>query len=413
MSMRKKKLSRQDQERLQSSIRVNMQQEDPRMYSTREKDRLSIGREGRTVLTLGIALILLFFFSLLCLLDLTFRGFSAAWILENMTIRANDLIHFFSGAHTEMGTKFLLSEFAAVMLCGGALSASGAIYQGVFHNPLASPTLLGVQSGGQLGQAIFSLYFIVPGALTVTSYEDRAAILAGQSIFEIYAGQLFVFAGCLLAVAVVVTVSRIAGKGKVNTVALLLAGTVFSGIVETIISVLKYTQSAYNPGSVAESAISSVQQTSFSSVSHPALLAMMAVPILLCMFLAILMRNRINLLAFGETEAKTIGVNTSRTRLFLIVISTIMTASVISFCGQIAFVGLIAAILARRLTGPDFRFLLPASILLGALMLLIAFDVTYMIGSIIDTSSVMSIIGGIFFMIIMTMNRRKRNASWA
>ena len=412
MGSGKNKISQRDRERLQSSIQMKMQQEDPRTYSMKEKERLSIGKEARTVLLLGIALILLFLFSLLCLLDLTFRGFSLAWLFENMTIRANALLHLFSGAHTEMGVKFLLSEFTAVVLCGAALSASGAIYQGVFHNPLASPTLLGVQSGGQFGQAIFSLYFIAPGAVSITTYEDRAAMLAGQSIFEIYAGQLFVFAGCLAAVAIVVTVARIAGKGKVSTVALLLAGTVFSGIVETVISVLKYTQSAYHPGSAAESAISTVQQTSFSSVSHPVLMGMMAAPILLCLLAAMLMRNRINLLAFGETEAKTMGINTSRTRLLLIVISTVLTASVISFCGQIAFVGLIAAILGRRLVGPDFRYLLPASVLLGAFMLLLAFDISYMIGIVVDTGSVMSIIGGLFFMGIMTANRRKKNVGW-
>ena len=142
-------------------------------------------------------------------------------------------------------------------------------------------------------------------------------------------------------------------------------------------------------------------------------MAMMAAPILLCLLIAMLMRNRINLLAFGETEAKTIGVNTSRARLVLIIVSTVLTASVISFCGQIAFVGLIAAILARRLVGPDFRYLLPASVLLGGFMLLLAFDVSYMIGIVVDTGSVMSIIGGLFFMVIMTVNRRKRNASWA
>ena len=88
-------------------------------------------------------------------------------------------------------------------------------------------------------------------------------------------------------------------------------------------------------------------------------------------------------------------------------------AGVIAFCGQVAFVGLIAAILARRLVGPDFRYLLPASVLTGALMLFIAFDVSYMIGFTVDTGSVTSIIGGLFFMIIMTANRRKKNASWA
>ncbi len=413
MSRKEKKLNQRDRERLQSSIRINMQQEDPRLYSKRERERLSIGKEGRTVLLLGITLILLFLFSLICLLDLTYRGFSAAWVIENMMIRVNALVRMFSGAHTGMGTQFMISEFLAVVLCGAALSASAVIYQGIFHNPLASPTLLGVQSGGQFGQAVFSLYVVVPGALTVTTFEDRAAILAEESIFEIYAGQLFVFAGCLAAVAIVVTVARIAGRGKVNTVALLLAGTVFSGIVETVISALKYTQSPYQEGSVAESAVSSVQQTSFSSVSSPVLMAMMAVPILICLFLAVMMRNRINLLAFGEIEARTIGVNTRRSRLVLIVISTILTASVIAFCGQVAFVGLIAAILARRLVGPDFRYLLPASVLTGALILFIAFDVSYMIGFTVDTGSVTSIIGGLFFMIIMTANRRKKNASWA
>ncbi len=411
--MAKKSKDKADMERLKSSIRLNIQQQDERQYSSREAARLTVGHEGKVLIILGVLLVLLFLFSLLFLLNVTYRTPSAAWLIENARIRMQGVFDLLTGSHAESGTKFMIVQFLSIVLSGGALAASGALYQGVFHNPMASPTLLGVQSGGSFGMTVYSLYFLTPGAIQVVEYEEVQTMIDGQTILQRYEGQLFVFAGCLLAVVVVVGIARLAGHGKVNTVALLLGGSVFSSLISTLTNAMQLTGSAYHAGSAAEGAATSLMKTTFGSISSPSILAMMGIPILISMVLVILMSGRINLIVFGETEAKTAGVNVERDRTILILLSTLLTSSVIAFCGQAAFIGLISAVLARRLTGPDYRYLLPASIFLGGIILLIAYDACYAVGFDVDAGSMAGILGGIIFLVMITVNRRRHNADWA
>ena len=150
------------------------------------------------------------------------------------------IIDLFSGAHVQTGIAFFITQFVSVLLCGAALSASAAIYQGVFHNAMASPTLLGVQAGGTLGQTVYSLYFIMPSLMTVTTYDEVQQRLDSQTIFETYMGQLFVLAGCFLAVFIVVSVSTAIGGGRVDTVAMILSGSVLTSVINIVIQALKY-----------------------------------------------------------------------------------------------------------------------------------------------------------------------------
>lgn len=408
----KRKQKEKDMERLRSSIQLNIEKEDPRLFQNQEKKRITVGREGKIVLLLGGALIVIFFLSVFCILDLTLRRFSIAWLLENMKIRMESIVDLFSGAHVQTGMAFFLVQFVSVMLCGAALSASAAIYQGVFHNPMASPTLLGVQSGGTLGQTVYSLYFIMPSLITVTTYDEVQQKLDSQTVIETYAGQLFVLAGCFLAVFIVVSVSTAIGGGRVDTVAMILSGSVLTSVINIVIQALKYN-SQYMNGSVASVAASSGLMATFSAITSPRILAMMAVPMIPCLVLACVMGSRINMIVFGEEEAKTMGMNVTAQRNLLIIVSTVLTSFVIAFCGQVAFIGLVAAVAARRLVGPDYRYLLPSSIFIGGSILIISFDVNYAMGFAYDTGSVVSLLGGVFFMIIMTANRRKRNAEWA
>ena len=412
MQSRKRKLSEGEKERLKSSISMNIQAQDPRTYQAREKKRLTIGRESFIVLVLAIGTLVLFLLSVVGVLDLTYRGFSLAWLFENVRLRTESLIQLMSGDHVESGIAFFIVQFVSAILCGAGLSASAAIYQGTFHNPLASPTLLGVQSGGTLGQTVFSLYVAVPAGITIQKYSDIQEMLEAESVFQLYMGQLFVLAGCFLAVFIVVAVSRAIGGDKLDTVAMLLAGTVLSSVIGIVVTAMRYT-SSYMNGSVASTASSSVMMATFSTIYSPRVLALMGIPMTACMILACLLSGRINMIVFGEEEARTMGMNVKRQRNVLIVISTVLTSFVIAFCGQIAFIGLVAAVPARRIVGPDYRYLMPASIFMGGLMMIVAYDLNYMVGFAYDTGSMVSLIGGVFFLVIMTVNRRKRNADWA
>ncbi len=406
----KKKATTNDR-RLQSAVKMNIQKEDTRLYRLQEKKRLSVGRESAIVLGLAVIVAVFFLISVLAVLDLTYRGFSVAWLVENVKIRTDSLVGMVTGGTEQSGMKFFLTQFAAVILTGGALAASGAVYQGVFHNPAASPTLLGVQSGGLLGQAVYSLFFLAPPTYSVISYEDRQAIYDSQNLFERYTGQFFVLAGCFIAVAFVMTAAKLAGRGRISVVTLILSGTVFSSIINSLITVLQYNVSLLH-GSGA-SAAASLTTASFGSMSHPQILLLMAVPVLLCLTIVHLMSGRINIIVFGEDEAKSMGMNVGRQRLLLIILSTVLTAVILSFCGQIAFIGLIAPNAARKIVGPDYKYLMPASTLMGALLLLTAYDISYMIGFSASVGNVTSIAGGIIFFIIMTVYRRQKHGDWA
>lgn len=402
-----------DERRIKSSIEINIKKEDPRMYGAQQRKRISVGRENTIVIGMTIALLLLLTISILGVLDLSYHAFSWAWLIENVKVRVNDIFNLITGSSLSSGINFFLTEFAAVVLASAALAASGAVYQGTFHNPMASPTLLGVQSGGMLGKVVFSLLMITPTAYSVTTYEDRKLIYDSQSILERYTGQLFVFAGCIVAVVIVVSVAKIAGRGKISTVAMILAGTVFSSVINTITTGLQYTFSNFQSGSVAAAAVNSASTTSFGSTSNPQILMLMAIPIIICLVAVNMMGGKLNVIVFGEDEARSLGMNVSLQRIILIGISTLLTATVIAFCGQIAFVGLIVPNLARRIVGPDFRYLLPASTMLGGILMLIAYDLTYIIGFTVNVGQVTSIAGGFVFLIIMTAYRRKRHGDWA
>ena len=125
------------------------------------------------------------------------------------------------------------------------------------------------------------------------------------------------------------------------------------------------------------------------------------------------MRNRLNLLAFNEEEARSMGISTRGLRVTLVACCTIMTAVVVAFCGTVGYVGFLIPHLARRIVGPDFKYLVPASALLGGAFLLIVYYV-FMCFSIPagSLSTVTSVLGVIAFVIVVFQQRRSGYASW-
>lgn len=129
---------------------------------------------------------------------------------------------------------------------------------------------------------------------------------------------------------------------------------------------------------------------------------MILIPFVIGIIPLFLMRWKINILSFGDEEAKTLGVNTRRTRLILILASTLLTSASIAISGMVGWVGLIIPHLARLVVGPNFRTLLPASILIGGTFLLIVDDIarTALITE-IPLSILTAIIGAPFFLFLL------------
>ncbi len=229
----------------------------------------------------------------------------------------------------------------AAMLVGAALALSGGTYQSIFKNPMCSPDLLGVSSGACVGAAI--------------------AILAdgGSPLVQGCA-----FVGGIIAVALTVSIPKLLRND--STTILILTGVVVGGLMNSIMSMLKYV--ADTDTKLAE--ITYWTMGSFATVTIPQLLPVLP-SILIPMGIILLMRYRLNVLSLGDHEARSLGVNLQRTRGIFILCSTLISASCVCLAGTIGWVGLIIPHTSRMLVGSDNQRMLPVSMLFGAAFMLV------------------------------------------
>ena len=235
-----------------------------------------------------------------------------------------------------------LPRIVGAVLVGAALSVSGAAYQVMFRNPMVSPTILGVSAGAAFGAAI--------------------AILLSLPVLVVH---LTTFGGGLLAVAITYVVGVKFCRGGNTTLAIILSGIIVSTLFTSLLSMIKYVADPYDKLPI----IVYWLMGSLASITRDNLilpLLLMAAAFLPLYFL----RWKINLLSFGDEEAKSLGIPVERLRLTVIICATLMTAAAVSISGIIGLVGLVVPHLVRFIVGPDFRFLLPGSALMGGLFLL-------------------------------------------
>ena len=241
-------------------------------------------------------------------------------------------------------TQIRLPRIAFAVLVGAALSAAGAVYQGLFKNPLVSPDILGVSSGAAVGASI--------------------AIILSLPVFYV---SLTAFGFGLAAVFAVVFLSQLIARGKLNVIIMVLSGVVISSLFGAFSSLLKFLADSENKlPEITFWLMGSLARTG----GYQNVLYMLGVTAL-CSVPLFLLRFRLNILAFGEEEAKAMGVNVKFYSFIIICASTLLTASSVAFCGIIGWVGLIVPHIARSIVGANFNALLPASMLIGALFLLV------------------------------------------
>ena len=232
------------------------------------------------------------------------------------------------------------------VLVGACLAAAGASYQGVFQNPMASPDILGASAGAGFGAAL--------------------TILLGASSIGITLGA---FAASLLTVALVFTVSRHARGDRV--LGLVLAGIMVSSLFQSGTSFLKLVADPNNQlPQITYWLMGSLSGAKWSD------LGFVIMPVLTGLIPLFLLRWQLNVITMGDDEARAMGVNAPRIRLFIVICSTLVTASAVSVSGMIGWVGLVIPHMVRRLVGSDYRFLMPASMLGGGIFLLVVDNVS-------------------------------------
>ncbi len=229
-----------------------------------------------------------------------------------------------------------LPRIMAGVLVGAALSISGASFQGVFQNPLVSPHILGVAAGAGFGAAL--------------------AILLFDSLWLIH---LISFLFGLASVGMTYALSRVY---KITPILMLvLSGIVVGSLFSALTSFLKYIADPMNK----MPAIVFWLLGSLNHVSSRDLL--ITAPIFAgCITALLMVRWQINLLAMGEEDAKSLGVNTERLKTLIIISATIATASAVCISGIIGWIGIMIPHIGRLIVGPDHKYLLPISMLMGA-----------------------------------------------
>ncbi len=270
-------------------------------------------------------------------------------------------------------------------LVGAALAVAGALFQGLFRNPLADPAIIGVSSGAALG-----------GILVIVLAGGAAASVAGGLGIALAA-----FAGALVAALVVYRLARIGPTVQVT--ALLLAGVAVAAMISAVISLVM---------SLANERVDQIYfwlLGGFGAAGWSPLAA--ATPLIAVGLVgALLLRNELNLLALGEERAAQLGVDVARVKRRCIVVGSLLAAAAVSVAGVIGFVGLMTPHVLRLVVGADNRRLLPAVLLAGPAFLILA-DLaarTVVAPQELPVGAITALLGGPFFLFLL---RRQRGSA--
>lgn len=328
------------------------------------------------------------------------------------------LVGFFTNPNSVYGTYVL--TIIVTFLAGAAMGLTGGVFQGALKNALASPSTLGVTNGGMVGAIIFTLV-VYPSSLTVTYSGSASDLIAlydnmslGQWIIEEYGSFFCSLIGCFVVVALVMLTAYAAGRGKVNNVSLVVAGQVFASVITVVLAFVRSWLT--NHGDVnAATYLAQAQTSSFSGAYTLASVAVFAIPLIICMAFVFMNASKLSLLAFNDEEARSMGISTTKMRNLMVGMCTVITALVVSFCGMVGFVGFLVPHIARKLIGPDFKYLLPSCALIGGILVTAVFYVTNLsIPFIISGSTGVftSLIGCIAFLVIALRGRRSSGGEW-
>ena len=207
------------------------------------------------------------------------------------------------------------------------------------------------------------------------------------------------FIGGLLAVSITYGISMRIRHDPM--LALVLAGIMIGSLFTAAISCIKYIADPYDK----LPAITFWLMGSLASIT-PRDVYMVLIPILLGGILLYLLRWRLNVLAMGEEEAQVLGINTRLMKTVVIVCCTLMTAAAVSISGMIGWVGLVIPHLARMIVGPNYRVLLPASILLGGAYLLLVDDLARLLASMEIPLGILTALIGVPFFLYLLLNSK-------
>ncbi|MFJ7982554.1 FecCD family ABC transporter permease [Lysinibacillus xylanilyticus] len=243
---------------------------------------------------------------------------------------------------------FRMPRIFIAAFAGMALAVAGAILQGIIKNPLASPDIIGISAGGGAAVVGFLAMFSDSNhSLTVSIEWLPLAAFIGATIVGLI---VYVFAW----------------KDGVTPTRLVLIGIGVSAFMQAITTMLMIIGPIYQASEANKWITGSVKSADWSQVQ-------IVVPLILILLLiTFFITRQLNVQELGDDTAASLGQSVQKTRLFLLLLSSSLVASAISFAGAIGFVGLMAPHIARRIVGPSFGVLIPTSAAIGALLVMVA-----------------------------------------
>ena len=299
------------------------------------------------------------------------------------------------GVPSDATNRFIIRELrlpkvVVAIFAGMALSASGLQMQTLFRNPLAGPYVLGINSGASLGVALFTLAAPMLGALSGTMLADMG--LTGMA-----------WIGSAAILLLVMLLSR-----KIRNInVILIIGMMLGSAISAIVGILQYMGTEESLKAFVVWTMGSLSTVTMEQLAI--LIPVVAVGLLL----AIIVIKPLNILLLGESYARTLGLNVGRSRTIIFLSTTLLAGTVTAFCGPIGFIGLAMPHLARMtFRTSDHRVLMPASMLWGALSMLLCCFVCDLVAyggiATFPINAVSSLLGIPIIIIVIIRNRNRK-----
>lgn len=337
-----------------------------------------ISKKTSNSIMIIVSLIVIMFATILISFNLGRYAVDVKIVLQILLSKFFDVTKTWNDRQETIVMAVRLPRIIAALMVGASLSVSGATYQGLFRNPMVSPDILGASAGASVGACLMMLL-----------NQNGAVIQIAAFIFG------------LLAVMFTYSLSKAIAKKADMVLMLVLCGLIVSTLFQAFVSIIKYLADT-------DSQLPEITYWLMGSIAKATYkdLLFFTIPFLLGIIPIFIIRWKLNVMSFGEDEAKAMGVNVPLIRFICIICSTLLTAGVVSIAGTIGWVGLMIPHLVRFLVGPNNNKLIPVSCLVGAVFMLIVDNVCRtLLPYEIPLGVLTSLLGAPFFILILYKHR--------
>jgi len=351
--------------------------------STTEVKRLYTEAKARKVL----GILSIFVVLLIAIVISVSLGAGSPRFMEAMQVILSKLFPFLAIDPGSRITQLIILDIrlprvVLALIAGAGLATSGATMQGVLRNPLVSPFILGISAAAGFGASL--------------------AIALGIGFFGPYTGYMIVANAFIFSMLAMLVVYSIACLRGITPETVILAGVAVGFLFSGLLSLIQYIAPYRATKGIVFWLLGSLTEATWKT-------DLIILPLVLVATILMIRHSwDINVMSLGEETATSLGVNSRRVLIVCITLGTLATASIISFTGVIGFIGLVSPHIARMIIGSDHRFLVPCSIVLGALLLL-CFDTVarlVLMPSEFPVGVVAFLIGAPFFIYLLLSRRR-------